>query len=473
MSKRLLALRGDSALVERVRTGDPAAFEVLYERHVPAILSFCRHMLGSHEEAEDAVQQAFVSAHRSLRSGEREINLKPWLFAIARNRCLSMLRARRETAVEEVDVSTRGLAEVVEERADLRSLLTDMADLPEDQRAALVLTELGDLSHADVAGVLGCGVGQVKGLVFRARAGLAERREAREARCEDIRVELANARGGGVRRGRLRHHVKACASCAAFEQDLRRQRKLMALVLPVAPTVGLKDSVLGAVAATGTGAVAGSAVAGGGVAATAAGLGAAGGATSMAAATVAKLAAVGLIAGGAGVAAVAGGGDDAPAPMPAPSIEAPARAPGAAPEPTRSPRAPSPAGNGQERPAGLRRDGAARRKERPDAGAGAGARGGRARRDRGRAGRPKPGAGRDRQPASRGGAPPTRTRSTPRSPERSRSQPAPSRSNDTSPAGPAPEASPRLQPARPIVPGSRTPSAPTASPPAGARGRGR
>lgn len=470
MSKRLLALRGDDVLVARVRAGDPAAFEVLYERHLPAILSFSRHMLGSHEEAEDAVQQAFVSAHRNLRDGVREINLKPWLYAVARNRCLSMLRARRETAVEEMEVSTRGLDEVVQERADLRSMLADLAELPEDQRAALVLTEIGDLSHAEVAGVLDCGVGQVKGLVFRARAGLAERREAREAKCEDIRIELANARGGGVRRGRLRHHVRACAPCAVFEQDLRRQRKMMALMLPVAPTMGLKDSVLGAVAASGGGAAAGSAVAGGGVAATAAGVGAASGATSMAAATVAKLAAVGLIAGGAGVAAVAGGGGDAPAPTPAPSIEAPARAPGATSEPTRSPRAPAPAASGRERPAGLRRDGA-RRKERPDIGAGA--RGERARRDRGRAGRPKPGAGRDRQPASRGGAPPTRTRSNPRSPERPRSQPAPSRSNDTSPARPAPEVSPRLQPARSIVPGFRTPSAPTVPSSAGARGRDR
>ena len=94
-SKRLLALRGDAALVARVRAGDAAAFEVLYERHLPAMLSFCLHMLVSPEEGEDAVQNVFLSAHRQLLSDAREIKLKPWLYAIARNRCLSMLRARR------------------------------------------------------------------------------------------------------------------------------------------------------------------------------------------------------------------------------------------------------------------------------------------------------------------------------------------------------------------------------------------
>ena len=71
--KRLLALRSDERLVEHVRAGDVAAFEVLYERHVAGLLGFCRHMLGGQEEAEDAVQQAFVSAHAAMLRGSREI----------------------------------------------------------------------------------------------------------------------------------------------------------------------------------------------------------------------------------------------------------------------------------------------------------------------------------------------------------------------------------------------------------------
>src|ERR687896_1762150 len=99
-SRRLLALAGDGRLVEQVRRGNEAAFEVIFERHGPAILAFCRHMLGSPEEAEDAVQLSFAAAYRDLtRAGRREIALKPWLFTIARNRCLSMLRSRREHPV--------------------------------------------------------------------------------------------------------------------------------------------------------------------------------------------------------------------------------------------------------------------------------------------------------------------------------------------------------------------------------------
>ena len=87
------------------------------------ILAFCRHMLGSREEAEDAVQHTFAAAYRDLqRGGDREIVLKPWLFTIARNRCLSVLRARHELPQDHTEVATAGLAEQVEQRAELREL---------------------------------------------------------------------------------------------------------------------------------------------------------------------------------------------------------------------------------------------------------------------------------------------------------------------------------------------------------------
>ena len=77
-----------------LRRGDERAFEAIYDRHHRALLGFCRHMLGSREEAEDALQQVFAAAYQDLRHGSRRIQLKPWLYTIARNRCLSMLRAR-------------------------------------------------------------------------------------------------------------------------------------------------------------------------------------------------------------------------------------------------------------------------------------------------------------------------------------------------------------------------------------------
>ncbi len=300
LPRRLLALAGDERLVEQIRRGNEAAFEVAYERHSGAILSFCRHMLGSREEAEDAVQHAFAAAHASLLGDEREIGLKPWLYAIARNRCLSLLRARRDEAAEQLELQTAGLHEEVESRAELRELLADLRDLPAEQREALLLAELGDLPHSDIAGVLDCEVDRVKALVFRARSGLIQRRDAREAPCVEVREQLANLRGGSLRRGELKHHLRVCAGCRDYREQVRRQRQLMAVALPVVPSAGLKAGVLSAL---GIGGGSGGGAAGGGLAA-------AGGSSALA-----KLAVASVILGGgvvAGSAVLDRGSSDPP-----------------------------------------------------------------------------------------------------------------------------------------------------------------
>ena len=305
--KRLLRLRADESLVALVRAGDDVAFEVLYERYVVGILSFCRHMLSSQDEAEDATQQAFVSAHRDMLRDGRELNFKPWLYTIARNRCLSILRARREQPAElsEAAVSTAGLQEEVEKRGELRQLVADVQRLPDEQRAALVLSEVGDLSHAEVAQVIGYEPNAVKGLVFRARSALIERREARDADCDAIREELATAKGGALRRSRLRYHLEACPACTAYLEDVRRQRKLLGVALPAVPTLALHDSVM---ASAGIGAAASAGIAGGS-AGLAGGVAAGGAATAttvgapLVGGTLAKVAIAGLlVAGSAGVA---------------------------------------------------------------------------------------------------------------------------------------------------------------------------
>ena len=284
-SKRLLALAGDQRLVEQIQRGNEIAFEVAFERHGAGILGFCRHMLGSREEAEDAVQHTFAAAFRDLqRGGDREIALKAWLYTIARNRCLSVLRARREQAAELHELPTEGLSEQVEQRAELRELLADVRDLPEEQRAALLLAEAAGMSHAEVAQVLGCETGSVKGLVFRARSALMEMRDARETSCAEIREQLATLRGGALRRNELRHHLRRCPGCTAYREEVRRQRQMLAVALPVVPSFGLKSSVLGAAGVTG------SAAAGGAAAGT--------GLFGIASATVAKVAIVGALAGG-------------------------------------------------------------------------------------------------------------------------------------------------------------------------------
>ena len=292
---RLPRGRSDDALVARVRAGDERAFELVFDRYHRSLLAFCRRMLASDEEAEDALQHTFMAAYRALRSSERPILLKAWLYTIARNRCLSILRARREqVALDDGHAASDGLAADVDRRAELRGLLADLEQLPEEQRAALVLFELGDHSHDEIAEVLGVRRDKVKALVFQARESLAGWRRARETPCVEIREQLATARGAALQARRACAATwRAARAAREFETEVRRQRSAMALLLPVVPTAGLKAAVLGA---AGIGAGAGAGAGGGSLA----GLGAAKG---MAAKTM-LCAAVAGSAGSAGYVAV-------------------------------------------------------------------------------------------------------------------------------------------------------------------------
>ena len=301
-SRYLLKLASDEKLVARVRGGSEQAFATLYERYQSGILSFCRHMLGSREEAEDVVQQSFANAYRAMLGSEREINLKPWLYRIARNQCISALRARRhEAELADDEPSLVGLSDQVAQRDQLRHLLRDLAGLPVEQREALVLAELHDNSHVEVAAILGCEREKVKSLVFQARNSLIQSREAREQPCEEIRRQLSVLRGGALRRNAIRRHLQHCDGCRAFRQEVRQQRQALAVLLPVMPSAALKLGAANAMAAAGVkaastaiggGLAAGGVAASGGAgvgAATVAGTGSAAGAAGPFAALAGKL----------------------------------------------------------------------------------------------------------------------------------------------------------------------------------------
>jgi len=348
---RLLRLASDDKLVELVRGGSEPAFETVYDRFHRGILAFSRHMLGTPEEAEDAVQHTFMAAYRELIASDKHIHLRPWLYTIARNRCLTVLRARRERPLEDADEpATEHLAAVVQRRQDLRDLLRDLHELPEQQRAALVLAEAGDVSHEEISAILDVPKEKVKALVFQARSSLIASRQARETDCETIREQLVELKGGSLRRNTLRRHLKECAGCREFRTALQDQRRLLALALPVVPTVALKQAVLGGTVGTGTAAA--GAAGGGAAGAGLAGSSLIGSGTSL----TAKVLVVAAVAGGGGATAAGvksvvgdppartapaaapagqGGGGTEPAPGPGGSGPQPAAsaAPGAAAEP--------------------------------------------------------------------------------------------------------------------------------------------
>jgi RNA polymerase sigma factor (sigma-70 family) len=294
----------DDLLVARVRDGDAGAFEAIYDRYARGVLAFCVHMLGSREAGEDALQTTFASAYGALRTGGNSVSLRPWLYTIARNRCLSDLRCRPGAELGELAIEHPAfddVADQVHRREELREILADLQQLPSDQRAALVLLELGDHSHKDIAVILGVRCEKVKALVFQAREGLARGRRARDYPCTDVHEQLATLAGTVPSRSMLRAHIDRCVSCAAFELEVLRQRSALALILPVALSGELKNAVLGA-ALGGGGAIAACAgTSGGGAMLAGAGAAAGAGATAAGVTAVgADGAAVGLGSLGAG-----------------------------------------------------------------------------------------------------------------------------------------------------------------------------
>ncbi|HEY1457243.1 MAG TPA: RNA polymerase sigma factor, partial [Solirubrobacteraceae bacterium] len=295
----------DARLLRRLRAGDQSAFEAIFKHHYPPLLSFCRHMLGNQQEAEDTLQQTFLRAHRALLRNSPPRELRPWLYAVARNCCLSAIAARRPTAEFEDGTSLLGLSDQVREREDLRELLADMARLPTAQRSALLLAELDDLSHQEIASIVECPVSKVKALIYQARSSLIAARDARNTPCQDIREQLAVARGGELRRGPLRRHLSQCVGCRDFQEAVSIQRQSLAVLLPVLPSAAVLAKILGGalgsgVMATGTGATAGGGVVAGG-SASLAGTTATGATATGAAATVSAGA-------GTGTGALLGGG---------------------------------------------------------------------------------------------------------------------------------------------------------------------
>jgi RNA polymerase sigma factor (sigma-70 family) len=310
---------GDRRLATLASEGDEAAFEAIFERHHRGLLTFSRHVLGSREEAEDVLQHTFTAAYRQLRDHGPPEHLRAWLYTTARNRCLSVLRARRELPQGDVSAGVAWLPEEVERRSDLRDLLSDIERLPDDQRAALVLAEIEDLDHAEVAEIVGCRPDKVRALVFQARATLGGWREARALPCRDVREEISIARGPDLRRAHLRRHLAVCRDCRAFREDVHEQRRRVAMLLPPVPiALALKTGVVQSALAGGGAATGGAAAGAGGAAAAGGGTAAGGGAAAGGAAagggvaTAIKVGAAALVIGGAGVAGYSGltGGDD-------------------------------------------------------------------------------------------------------------------------------------------------------------------
>src|SRR3954454_7639447 len=213
-SHRGLAGRSDERLVATAKDGDERAFEILYERHAPAILRYCRSLLRSTQEAEDVKQEVFVLAISALRRGAEPDAFRPWLYRIAHNACMSHLRMRRPVLVADNGVLV-GPAAAVEpvdgHREELRQLLDDIGKLPDVQRGALLLREMDGFSYEQVGEALGVPASTVRQSIFRARRTLRGLAAARGADCRSIQSELCRLAARRGRRGRhITSHLSVC-----------------------------------------------------------------------------------------------------------------------------------------------------------------------------------------------------------------------------------------------------------------------
>src|SRR3954451_14633475 len=183
-------LAADEQLVDLVRTGDDRAVGAIHERYEPRLLAYARQLLGgAHHDAEEVVQDAFVRALHALRADDRAMALKAWLYTIVRNRALDVLRRPgRTTDIEphaDRDPHPSALCDgsaAPHERfaraEELDALVAGLKRLPERQRTALVMHEMGGALHRTIARRLDVTTGGSKAPVSRARAGLAHVRAA-------------------------------------------------------------------------------------------------------------------------------------------------------------------------------------------------------------------------------------------------------------------------------------------------------
>jgi RNA polymerase sigma-70 factor (ECF subfamily) len=167
----------EADLVAGCLAGRPGAFDVIVERHRRTVYQLCYRFVGNHEDASDLSQDVFLRAFRGLRNFKGQSSLGTWLYRIGVNVCLNRVSAK--TPVNEplekhqhVDVRSESPSDRVLRGERAVVVRAAIARLPRKQRAALILRMYHEMSHQEIAGVLGSSVGAVKANVFHALQNL-------------------------------------------------------------------------------------------------------------------------------------------------------------------------------------------------------------------------------------------------------------------------------------------------------------
>ena len=225
-------MRSDAALAERFAAGDEAAFDVMYERHRPVVLAVSMGVLGT-TPGRRGRDPGDVLGARSGAAHPAAGRAAPWLIRVARNASIDTTRRRRHRLLtidgEIPEVPARPASAG---KAELAVVLDGIRELPEGQRMALLMRELGGHTYAEIADFLDTDEEAVKGLIARARVGLRTYREATELSCASARATIAAEPDGRRYDKTIRRHLRTCASCRSYRAALRDDAKALRAALP-------------------------------------------------------------------------------------------------------------------------------------------------------------------------------------------------------------------------------------------------
>ena len=253
-----LRLASDARLVRIAVRGERRAFAAIFQRYHQELYRYCGAILGDDEEAGDALQNTMLKVMRALPGESRQIALRPWLYRIAHNEAIAILRQRPPTA--ELGEQAATPASMPERRAEvrerLRRLVNDLRALPDRQRGALVMRELNEMDYAAIGAVFETSAAAARQTVYEARVALQEMTEGREMSCEEVRKALSAGDGRVLRGRKLRAHLRGCQGCRDFRSGIRQRKAALAALAPPLPALaaaGLLQGILGSGHAGGAG----------------------------------------------------------------------------------------------------------------------------------------------------------------------------------------------------------------------------
>lgn len=251
------AMLPDARLAKEAARGDLDAFEAIFRRYQDDLYRFCVGILREPQDAQDAVQNTMFKAMRALPGERRDMELKPWLYRIAHNEAVE-LRRRERPAVELTETvdAVAGAEQRAEDNLRLRMLLADIADLPDRQRASLVMREVNGLGFGEISAALGTSPGAVRQALYEARRALAEMDHGRDMHC-DLAMRMVSDAAGRPRDRSVRAHLRGCSPCRRFQDEIRGRGRTLAAISPmpaIAAVVALKAALASGTAAGGSGA---------------------------------------------------------------------------------------------------------------------------------------------------------------------------------------------------------------------------